>query len=266
VTYKNIKFQVWDLGGQTSIRPYWRCYYPNTQVCVWREGAFGCVCLCVGREGGRGPAAAGWRQRRAARRPSQTHPTHPQAIIYVVDSSDVERIGISRDEFHAILAEEELRDALLLVYANKQVGGAGVVCGWVWGGRAGGGDEAGGRGKELLHRRRQRQHSGAAPDAPLPVLAPPFPPPARTCRARCPRRRSPRRWASTTSAAATGRSTRRALSRGRACLRASTGCRRTSKSRQARPARGARVPGRVGRAGARFLLSFSIALSPPAAA
>lgn len=22
VTYKNIKFQVWDLGGQTSIRPY----------------------------------------------------------------------------------------------------------------------------------------------------------------------------------------------------------------------------------------------------
>jgi GTPase SAR1 family protein len=23
VTYKNIKFQVWDLGGQTSIRPYW---------------------------------------------------------------------------------------------------------------------------------------------------------------------------------------------------------------------------------------------------
>ena len=34
VTYKNIKFQVWDLGGQTSIRPYWRCYYPNTQVCI----------------------------------------------------------------------------------------------------------------------------------------------------------------------------------------------------------------------------------------
>ncbi len=34
VTYKNIKFQVWDLGGQTSIRPYWRCYYPNTQVCL----------------------------------------------------------------------------------------------------------------------------------------------------------------------------------------------------------------------------------------
>ncbi|KAA6421324.1 hypothetical protein WJX79_010974 [Trebouxia sp. C0005] len=73
VTYKNIKFQVWDLGGQTSIRPYWRCYYPNTQ-----------------------------------------------AIIYVVDSSDTERVGTSREEFHAVLQEEELKDALLLVYANKQ--------------------------------------------------------------------------------------------------------------------------------------------------
>ncbi|KAG0429427.1 hypothetical protein HPB47_023643 [Ixodes persulcatus] len=30
VTYKNLKFQVWDLGGQTSIRPYWRCYFSNT--------------------------------------------------------------------------------------------------------------------------------------------------------------------------------------------------------------------------------------------
>ena len=73
VTYKNIKFQVWDLGGQTSIRPYWRCYYPNTQ-----------------------------------------------AVIYVVDSSDVDRIGTARAEFHAILEEEELRDAAVLVFANKQ--------------------------------------------------------------------------------------------------------------------------------------------------
>ena len=52
---------------------------------------------------------------------ARSHPPTPPAIIYVVDSSDVERIGISRDEFHTILAEEELRDALLLIYANKQV-------------------------------------------------------------------------------------------------------------------------------------------------
>lgn len=73
VTYKNIKFQVWDLGGQTSIRPYWRCYFPNTQ-----------------------------------------------AVIYVVDSSDTERLDISKTEFHAILEEDELKDAVILVYANKQ--------------------------------------------------------------------------------------------------------------------------------------------------
>merc|ERR1711934_430059 len=65
VQYKNIKFQVWDLGGQTSIRPYWRCYYPNTQ-----------------------------------------------AIIYVVDSTDVDRLDTTKEEFHAILEEDELKEAL----------------------------------------------------------------------------------------------------------------------------------------------------------
>lgn len=37
-------------------RPYWRCYFPNTQ-----------------------------------------------AVIYVVDSSDTDRIGVAKEEFHAIL-------------------------------------------------------------------------------------------------------------------------------------------------------------------
>jgi GTPase SAR1 family protein len=27
--------QVWDLGGQSSIRPYWRCYYPNTDAIIF---------------------------------------------------------------------------------------------------------------------------------------------------------------------------------------------------------------------------------------
>lgn len=73
VTYKNLKFQVWDLGGQTSIRPYWRCYYSNTD-----------------------------------------------AIIYVVDSADRDRIGISKDELISMLREEELAGAILVVLANKQ--------------------------------------------------------------------------------------------------------------------------------------------------
>ncbi|XP_020899499.1 ADP-ribosylation factor-like protein 1 [Exaiptasia diaphana] len=73
VTYKNLKFQVWDLGGQTSIRPYWRCYYSNTD-----------------------------------------------AIIYVVDSVDRERIGISKQELVSMLEEDELKKAILVVFANKQ--------------------------------------------------------------------------------------------------------------------------------------------------
>lgn len=73
VTYKNLAFNVWDLGGQTSIRPYWRCYYANTA-----------------------------------------------AVVFVVDSTDVERLGSAADELRAMLDEEELRDSALLVFANKQ--------------------------------------------------------------------------------------------------------------------------------------------------
>ncbi|KAG4304156.1 hypothetical protein PORY_002520 [Pneumocystis oryctolagi] len=35
VSYKNIRFSVWDLGGQTSIRPYWRCYYTGTRAIIY---------------------------------------------------------------------------------------------------------------------------------------------------------------------------------------------------------------------------------------
>jgi ADP-ribosylation factor-like protein 1 len=62
-----------DLGGQTSIRPYWRCYYANTA-----------------------------------------------AVIFVIDSTDIDRLTTASDELAAMLNEEELRDAALLVFANKQ--------------------------------------------------------------------------------------------------------------------------------------------------
>ncbi len=32
---RNVSFQVWDLGGQSSIRPYWRCYYASTDALVF---------------------------------------------------------------------------------------------------------------------------------------------------------------------------------------------------------------------------------------
>ncbi|KAJ3339831.1 ADP-ribosylation factor [Gonapodya prolifera JEL478] len=43
-----------------------------------------------------------------------------QGIIFVVDSNDRDRIGEARDELQRMLNEDELRDAILLVFANKQ--------------------------------------------------------------------------------------------------------------------------------------------------
>eukprot|EP00056_Hartaetosiga_gracilis_P007479 m.108817 g.108817 ORF g.108817 m.108817 type:complete len:180 (-) comp12722_c0_seq1:130-669(-) len=73
VEYKNIKFTVWDVGGQDKIRPLWRHYFDSTE-----------------------------------------------GVIFVVDSNDRERINEAREELHKMLSEDELRDAVLLVFANKQ--------------------------------------------------------------------------------------------------------------------------------------------------
>ena len=75
VEYKNIKFEVWDVGGQDTIRPLWVHYYQNTD-----------------------------------------------AIIFVVDSHDrdPERIQDAKDEIRTLMNQEELKDASLLVLANKQ--------------------------------------------------------------------------------------------------------------------------------------------------
>lgn len=73
VTYKNVKFNVWDVGGQDKIRPLWRHYYSGTQ-----------------------------------------------GLIFVVDSSDTARLEEARSELHKIINDREMKDALLLVFANKQ--------------------------------------------------------------------------------------------------------------------------------------------------
>ena len=31
VEYKNLKFTIWDVGGQPKLRPLWKHYYLNTQ-------------------------------------------------------------------------------------------------------------------------------------------------------------------------------------------------------------------------------------------
>ena len=42
-----------------------------------------------------------------------------KALIFVVDSSDKKRVGLARDELHKIIADEELKDACILLLANK---------------------------------------------------------------------------------------------------------------------------------------------------
>ncbi|CAF4845058.1 unnamed protein product, partial [Rotaria sp. Silwood1] len=43
-----------------------------------------------------------------------------QGLIFVVDSNDRERIGEAREELQRMLSEDELREAILLIFANKQ--------------------------------------------------------------------------------------------------------------------------------------------------
>lgn len=73
MTYKNVKFNVWDVGGQDKIRPLWRHYYTGTQ-----------------------------------------------GLVFVVDSQDRERIDEAKQELHRILSDREMKECLLMVFANKQ--------------------------------------------------------------------------------------------------------------------------------------------------
>lgn len=73
VTYKNLNFTVWDIGGQKTIRSLWYHYFQNTS-----------------------------------------------AVIFVVDSSDLERIPTVKEELHDIMKHHDLENAVLLVLANKQ--------------------------------------------------------------------------------------------------------------------------------------------------
>lgn len=42
-------------------------------------------------------------------------------VIFVVDSNDRERVSEAKEELFKMLQEDELRDAVVLVMANKQV-------------------------------------------------------------------------------------------------------------------------------------------------
>merc|ERR1712048_190006 len=46
--------------------------------------------------------------------------SNAQGLIFVVDSNDRERIEAARDELATMLNDDEMRDAVILVFANKQ--------------------------------------------------------------------------------------------------------------------------------------------------
>ena len=48
------------------------------------------------------------------------HTTGTQGLIFVIDSSDRARINEARQELHRIINDREMKDSLLLVFANKQ--------------------------------------------------------------------------------------------------------------------------------------------------
>ena len=73
VSYKNVKFNVWDVGGQDNIRPLWRHYYTGTQ-----------------------------------------------GLIFVVDCADKDRVEEARQELHRIINGRAMKDAIILIFANKQ--------------------------------------------------------------------------------------------------------------------------------------------------
>lgn len=43
-----------------------------------------------------------------------------QGLIFVIDSSDRNRMEEARQELHRIINDREMKDSLLLVFANKQ--------------------------------------------------------------------------------------------------------------------------------------------------
>jgi ADP-ribosylation factor-like protein 2 len=73
VECQGYRLSCWDVGGQSTIRAYWRNYFEATDGVVW-----------------------------------------------VVDSSDRERIALCKKELDTILQQERLASASLLVFANKQ--------------------------------------------------------------------------------------------------------------------------------------------------
>ncbi|KAI4533517.1 hypothetical protein MG293_016536 [Ovis ammon polii] len=88
IVLQKTHFLMWDIGGQESLRSTWNTYYSNTELFLL-AGSF----LCDASDG---------------------------FIILVIDSTDRDRLLTAREELYKMLAHEALRDASILIFANKQ--------------------------------------------------------------------------------------------------------------------------------------------------
>jgi len=50
-----------------------------------------------------------------------------QGLIFVVDCADRDRIDEARTELHRIINDREMRDAIILIFANKQDLADGII-------------------------------------------------------------------------------------------------------------------------------------------
>ena len=95
VNYKNISFTAWDVR-----HPALFLLPPVTQN-LWTTDA---------QVGGKDKIRPLWRH----------YFQNTQAVVFICDSNDRDRIMEARDELARMMNEDELKDAVLLVFANKQ--------------------------------------------------------------------------------------------------------------------------------------------------
>eukprot|EP00826_Nyctotherus_ovalis_P044366 TRINITY_DN4786_c0_g7_i1.p1 TRINITY_DN4786_c0_g7~~TRINITY_DN4786_c0_g7_i1.p1 ORF type:complete len:172 (-),score=50.41 TRINITY_DN4786_c0_g7_i1:125-640(-) len=103
-----------DAAGKTTITQRLRFGEPATTVPTMGfnvdEVEYGSVRFTVWDVGGQGLLRKFWPH----------YYDNNDAIIFVVDSSDRERLDLAREELWKLVEDEKLGKCLLLVYANKQ--------------------------------------------------------------------------------------------------------------------------------------------------
>jgi ADP-ribosylation factor-like protein 2 len=90
--YLGFKLNCWDVGGQQTIRSYWRNYFEQTDGLIWVRI---------------------YQSMSVVERIDKCHSK-------VVDSSDRWRMEDCKRELHSLLGQEKLAGASLLIFANKQ--------------------------------------------------------------------------------------------------------------------------------------------------